>query len=204
LEENERNQEEHKESEAVDYSVFEFNDSDSDGSLEIVFPDAAAAVEEGAADSPKIEDSKAHREQAYRDYRKLSPKMSVAIGLMDRMNCKGGFTMLFNAVLEWHIKHIDCTDKMTDAALHKKLIKGYNLQDTKPFEFANMLPSSKATVSLACPDYLFQVTALLTDSRHSDDDCLFLTMIHFRIHLPNRKQSQMSTLDFHSGRLMQH
>jgi hypothetical protein len=80
--------------------VFEYNDADSDGSLEIVFPDAPATVEEDADDSPKIEDFKGHTEQACRDYRKLSPNISVAIELMDLMSCKGGSTTLFNAVFE--------------------------------------------------------------------------------------------------------
>jgi hypothetical protein len=42
-----------------------------------------------------------------------------------------------------------------------------------PLKFATNLPSSKETVSLACHHYLSQITDLLTDPRHSDDDYLF-------------------------------
>jgi hypothetical protein len=51
--EKERNKEEEKESKVVDCSVFDFNDSDSEGSLEIVYPDAPATVEEDAPEIPK-------------------------------------------------------------------------------------------------------------------------------------------------------
>lgn len=134
LSEQERNEEETKVSEVVDYSVFDFNDSDSDGSLEIVYPAAAATVEEDVPEIRKIDEFRQYTEQAKVDYRRLSPKMSAAIELMDLMNHKGGNTALFDAVFEWHVKHIGCTEKMTDACLHQELVERYNLEDTKPFE----------------------------------------------------------------------
>jgi hypothetical protein len=99
--------------------------------------------------------------------------MSAAIELMDLMNRKGASTALCNAVFEWHVKHIGCTKKMIDAALHKELVERHNLEGTKPFEVATKLPSSNETVNLACHDCLSQVTDLLTDPRRSDDDYLF-------------------------------
>ena len=173
MSEQERNEEETKVSEAVDHSVFDFNDSDSDGSLEIVCPAAAATVEEDVPEIRKIDEFRQYTEQAKVDYRRLSPKMSSATELMDLMNRKGGNTVLYNAVFEWHVKHIGCTKKMTDACLHQELVERYNLEDTKPFEVPTKLPSSNDTVNLACHDYLAQVTDLLTDPRHSDDDYLF-------------------------------
>jgi hypothetical protein len=88
--------------------------------LEIVYPDAPATVEEDVPEIPKIDEFRQYIEQAKVDYRRLSPRMSAAIELMDLMNRKGGSTVLFNAVFDWHVKHIGCTDKMTDAALHQE------------------------------------------------------------------------------------
>jgi hypothetical protein len=60
LSEQECNKEEKKVSEAVDYSMFDFGDSDSDGSLEIVCPDAPATVEEDVPEILKIEEFRQH------------------------------------------------------------------------------------------------------------------------------------------------
>jgi hypothetical protein len=110
------NREEEKESEVVDYSVFDFNDSECEGSLEIVCPDAPVTFEEDVPEIPKIEEFTECTKHAFRNYRRLSPVMSAAMELMDLMNRKGESTVLYNAVFEWHVKHIGCTDRMT--ALH--------------------------------------------------------------------------------------
>ena len=98
LSEQERNKEETNVTEAVDYSVFDFSNSDSDGSLEIVYPYAPATVEDDVPEIPKIDEFRQCTEQAKVDYGRLSPQMPAAIELMDLMNRKGGSSVLCNAV----------------------------------------------------------------------------------------------------------
>ena len=113
-------------------------------------------------------------EKAKLQFGSLSRDMKSSIELMDLMNTKGGSVALFDAVLDWHMKHLGQDNVVRSKELHTELINRYNLGPTLPKERTLTLPYSGEIANLACHDAKAQLVDLLTDPRLCDDDYLFL------------------------------
>jgi hypothetical protein len=139
-------------------------------------PTAAPPTAAPTANEPNtniLNDFKAYIERAKKDFCRLSTDMKASIELMSLMNEKGGSVALFDAVLDWHMAHLQQEKVIHSSKLHCELIDRYHLGPTLPIERSFTLPHSKEHVNLACHDAKAQLVDLLTDPRLCDDDYLF-------------------------------
>ncbi len=171
----------------VDYSVFDFHDSDSEAEMEAeptntrgsgstegsksVKP--AEPIKKGQGVTSGLSKFQAYVEFARGNYAALEPKYQAATELMDMMNRSGGSLLLYELVMDWHLKYLKTEEKVTATNLHATLMARYNMQDTLPYEITTELPCAKTKVSLACHDAVAQTVDLLTDPRISKEDYIF-------------------------------
>jgi hypothetical protein len=137
----------------VDYTVFEFHDSDSDAEMEgertntresgsmkgskSVKP--AEPIKKGQGITSGLSKFQAYLEFARGNYAALEPKYQAATELMDMMNRSGGSLLLYELVMDWHLKYLKTEEKVTATNLHTTLMARYNMQDTLPYEITTEL-----------------------------------------------------------------
>ena len=132
------------------------------------------AVKEGAGRSSGLGGFRNYVDDSRQNFAELEPHMKAAIELMSLMNLKGGSLGLYEAVMEWHIRHLEGKqEKVSADKLHNTLIKRYNLENTLPYEVPTDLPSANTQVPLVCHDCEAMTVDLLTDPSASKDDFLF-------------------------------
>ena len=91
------------------------------------------------------------------------------------MDTKGGSIELYNAVLDWHVRHLEGnqSEKVSASNLHNALIKRYGMEEVMPYEVEVDLQSQEGSVPVVCHDCEAQTVDLLTDPRQKESDLLF-------------------------------
>ena len=105
----------------------------------------------------------------------LRPNEKAAIELMSLMDTKGGSIALYEAILDWHVRHLtgNQREKISADKLHKDLVKRYGMESVLPYEKKVRLDSEEGEVPIVCHDCEAQTIDLLTDPRLMDSDYLF-------------------------------
>ena len=104
----------------------------------------------------------------------LMPSQQAAIELMSLMDTKGGSIALYNAVMDWHLRHLTGNQQKISADnLHETLIKRYGMEPVLPYEKKVRLDTEEGEVPIVCHDCEAQTVDLLTDPRIRDTDYLF-------------------------------
>ena len=105
----------------------------------------------------------------------LQPNEKAAIELMSLMDTKGGSIALYEAIIDWHIRHLEGNQrqKITADKLHDKLIKRYGMEPVLPYEKKVKLDSEEGEVPIVCHDCEAQTADLLSDPRLKETDYLF-------------------------------
>ena len=176
---------------AVDYSVFDFKDSDEESDEEILdseseerkseeytlnkgaIGDKFESEDKVSREKLKIDQFREYVEWAHTNNADLSPERKAAIELMHLMNTKGGSLELYKEIFGWHMAHLKTEFIVSSDNLHKYLIKRYNLADTMPIELRTRLPYSEATVDIVTHNCTAQTVDLITDPRIAEEDYLF-------------------------------
>ena len=105
----------------------------------------------------------------------LMPNEQAAIELMSLMDTKGGSIALYDAVMDWHVRHLTGNQQQVISAdkLHKDLIKRYGMEPVLPYEKRVRLDTEEGEVPIVCHDCEAQTVDLLTDPRLQESDYLF-------------------------------
>ena len=105
----------------------------------------------------------------------LMPNEKAAIELMSLMDTKGGSVALYEAIMDWHLRHLmgNQSQKISADKLHGELIKRYGMQPVLPYEKKVRLDTEEGEVPIVCHDCEAQTVDLLTDPRLEETDYLF-------------------------------
>ena len=105
----------------------------------------------------------------------LQDNWKAAIELMSLMDTKGGSIALYEAVMDWHVRHLEGNqhEKVSADNLHNKLIERYGMEAVMPYEVMVDLQSQEGKVPIAVHDCEAQTIDLLTDPRQKRSDFLF-------------------------------
>ena len=128
---------------AVDYSVFDYKNSDEESDEESldseseehmlnkgahtpnkgVKGDKFESEHKVSHEKPKIDQFREYVEWAHTNNADLSPECKAAIELMHLMNTKGGSLELYKEIFGWHMAHLKTEFIVSSDNLHKYLIK---------------------------------------------------------------------------------
>ena len=105
----------------------------------------------------------------------LMPNEKAAIELMSLMDTKGGSIALYEAIIDWHVRHLTGNQSQTISAdkLHGDLVKRYGMEPVLPYEKRVRLDTEEGEVPIVCHDCEAQTVDLLTDPRLEESDYLF-------------------------------
>ena len=103
----------------------------------------------------------------------MDPDLVAATELMHLLDLHGISLNMYDKLLDWHLKHLGATQKVSPKDLLTRLRKRMNMKDTCPYEVLVDLPSSGALARIPCFDFAVQLRDLLTDPRIKCEDYLF-------------------------------
>ena len=103
---------------------------------------------------------------------RLDSDMQAGIELMNLLHSHG-LVSLYDSLMNWHIAHLDCKQRLTKKKLTEKLRKRYNLEGCRPYINTVSLPSSGLNAKIPCHDAQEMMMDLLTDPRIIQEDYLW-------------------------------
>lgn len=103
----------------------------------------------------------------------LEPEVKAAIELMRILDKEGVPLSMYDKIIDWHIKHLGGTKKVTRKVLLNRLRDRYNMKDLQPYNVTTYLPHSKLYLKIPCHDFEAVLRDLLTAPMITDDDYLF-------------------------------
>ena len=117
---------------------------------------------------------RAYLSYSQQKFAEFMPSEKAAIELMSLMDTKGGSIALYEAVMDWHLRHLTGNQQKISAdKLHNDLIERYGMEPVLPYEKKVKLDSEEGEVPIVCHDCEAQTVDLLSDPRLQESDYLF-------------------------------